>query len=88
MDNCQRKNFNLSLILLLLFFSINLILFVNRIKIWIYFNKKEKTLPISSSQNTTFYITGMILDMESIIINFIEEMKKLISIIKVLIILI
>ena len=64
----DKFNFNLSLILLLLFFSINIILFVNRIKIWIYFNKKEKTLPLSSSQNTTFYITGMITDMEGIIL--------------------
>jgi hypothetical protein len=35
-------------------------------------------LPISSSKNTTFYITAMIVNMEGIIINFIEEMKKLI----------
>ena len=75
----DKFNFNLSLILLFLFLSINLIIFVNRIKIWIYFNKKEKTLPISTAQNTTFYITGMIVDMEGIIINFIEEMKKLIN---------
>ena len=75
----DKYNFNLSLILIFLFFSINLILFVNRIKIWVYFNKKEKTLPISTSQNTIFYITGMIADMEGIIINFIEEMKKLIN---------
>jgi hypothetical protein len=75
----DKYNFYLSLILIFLFFSINLILFVNRIKIWVYFNKKEKTLPISTSQNTIFYITGMIADMEGIIINFIEEMKKLIN---------
>jgi hypothetical protein len=41
-------------------------------------NKKEKTLPITSSKNTTFYITAMIANMEGIIVNFIEEMKKLI----------
>ena len=64
--------------LLILFFSINIILFINRIKIWIYFNSKKQTLPISSSKNTTFYITAMIVNMEGIIINFIEEMKKLI----------
>ena len=64
--------------LLILFLLINVILFVNRIKIWIYFNGKEKTLPISSSKNTTFYITAMIVNMEGIIVNFIEEMKKLI----------
>ena len=69
----------LFLILLILLFIINIILFINRIKIWIYFNNKDKTLPISSSKNTIFYMTAMIVDMERIIINFIEEMKKLIN---------
>ena len=76
--NYFKKNKKIFLILLILFFLINLILFVNRIKIWIYFNSKEKTLPISSSKHTTFYITAMIVNMERIITNFIEEMKKLI----------
>ena len=66
------------LFLFMLFLSTNIIIFVNRIKIWVYFMKKEKTLPISSSKNTTFYITAMIVNMEGIIVNFIEEMKKLI----------
>ena len=74
----NKTRLSLSLFLLLLFFSINIILFVNRIRIWIYFRKKEKTLPISTSKNTTFYITAMIVNMEGIIVNFIEEMKKLI----------
>ena len=76
-----KKNNNrlyMFLIFLLLFFSINIILFINRINIWVYLNKKEKTLPIASSKNTTFYITAMIANMEGIIVNFIEEMKKLI----------
>ena len=76
MKNINRKI--LFLILLLLFLSINIIIFINRIKIWIYFNNKEKTLPFSSSKNTTFYITAMVVNMEEIIVNFIEEMKKLI----------
>lgn len=74
----KKNRFYLLLIFLILFFSINIILFINRIKIWIYFNDKEKTLPNASSKNTTFYITGMIANMEGIIVNFIEEMKKLI----------
>jgi len=76
-----KKNKNrqiLFLIELLLFFSINIIMFINRIKIWIYLNNKEKTLPVSSSKNITFYITAMVVNMEGIIVNFIEEMKKLI----------
>jgi hypothetical protein len=51
---------------------------LNRIKLWIYFNSKEKTLPNAYSNNTTFYITAMISDMESIINNYISQMKKLI----------
>ena len=74
----NKKRLFMLLILLILFFSINSILFVNRIRIWIYFNNKEKTLPIASSKNTTFYITAMIANMEGIIVNYIEEMKKLI----------
>jgi len=68
----------LFLFLVLLFFSINITIFVNRIKIWVYLWKKEETLPISTTKNTTFYITAMIVNMEKIIVNFIEEMKKLI----------
>ena len=74
----KKKRLFMLIIFLLLFFSINIILFINRIKIWIYFNDKEKTLPNASSKNTTFYITSMIANMEGIIVNFIEEMKKLI----------
>ena len=67
------------LIFLILFYFFNIVFFVNRIRIWIYFNNKEKTLPISTSKNTTFYITAMIANMEGIIVNFIEEMQKLIN---------
>jgi hypothetical protein len=52
---------------------------LNRIKLWIYFNNKEKTLPTASSRNTTFYITATISNMENIIGNYIEQMKKLIK---------
>ena len=75
----KNKNRNiLFLSLLLLFLSFNIIIFVNRIKIWIYFSNKEKALPFSSSKNITFYITALVVNMEGIIVNFIEEMKKLI----------
>ena len=74
----NKKRFFMLLISLLLFYSINAILFVNRIRIWIYFYNKEKTLPVASSKNTTFYITAMVVNMEGIIVNYIEEMKKLI----------
>ena len=72
----KRTCFYTLLIIILLFF-VNIVLFLNRIKLWIYFNNKEKALPIASSRNTYFYITAMISDMERIINNYINQMKKL-----------
>ena len=46
---------------------------------WVYFNDKKKTLPISYSQNITFYITAMIVNMDKIIENYIAQMKMLIN---------
>ena len=54
-------------------------LFLNRDKLWVYLYTKEKTLPLASSKNTSFYITATIVNMESTINNFIEQMKKLIN---------
>ena len=69
----------LSIILFILFFTIDVKLFLNRIKLWVYFNTKEKTLPIAYSNNTVFYITAMVYNMKETIDNYIEEMKKLID---------
>ena len=66
-------------VLLVLLSVIDVTLFINRIKLWVYFNTKEKTLPIAYSNNTLFYITAMIVNMEETINNYIEEMKKLID---------
>jgi len=74
----NKSKYILFLILFLLFLSFNIIIFVNRIKIWIYFSNKEKALSVSSSKNITFYITALVVNMEGILVNFIEEMKKLI----------
>ena len=55
------------------------IVFLNRIKIWIYFNKKDKSLPNFYRKNTTFYITANVVNIEKIIDSYIGEMKKLIN---------
>ena len=73
-----KKNKILFFLFMILLFSIDIFIFLNRIKLWVYFNSKEITLKKSSSKNTTFYITAMICNMEEIIINFIDELKKLI----------
>ena len=63
---------------LIVFMFLDVFLFFHRIKIWAFLNSKEKTLPIASSQNTTFYITASIVNMETTIENYIKQMKKLI----------
>lgn len=75
----DKKLQRISCIILALFFLIDVFLFENRISLWVYFNKKNKTLPISFSKNKIFYITSNIINMENIIENYIEEMKKLID---------
>ena len=76
----KKKNHLIIYSLLLIFiFIINIILFLNRIYLWVHFNKKEKALPILSSKNTTFYITSNIFNVENIIDVFIREMKNLID---------
>ena len=75
----DKKLQRISGIILALLFLIDVFLFENRILLWVYFNKKNKTLPISFSKNKIFYITSNIVNMENIIENYIEEMKKLID---------
>ena len=55
---------------------IQIICYFYRTKFWIYFNSKEKVLPLSTSNNTTYYITACVFRMEPIIVDFITEMKK------------
>lgn len=75
----REKNLvEISFLVFILLFCLDILLFKNRIALWVYFNKKEKTLPISSSKNRIFYIASNIVNMEKIIDNFIGEMKKLI----------
>ena len=71
--------FFLFLLLLILFIFADVTLFLFRIKLWVFFNSKEKTLPVASSKNTTFYITATIVNMGKTINNYIYQMKKLIN---------
>ena len=68
----------LFLICLILIIILDILLFINRIKLWVYFNDKSKTLPKMFSSNTTFYITATIVNMEGIIGQYLNEMAKLI----------
>ena len=74
----HKKLFSINFIGLIILLFSNILLFEHRIALWVYFNTKEKTLPISNSKNRIFYITSSIVNAENIIENFIEEMKKLI----------
>ena len=75
----NKKRFFIFLFCLILIILFEFKLFINRIKFWVYFNDKSKTLPKMSSSNTTFYITAAIANVESIIQNYIKEMIKLIN---------
>ena len=68
-----------SIIFLIFLYFLNMFIFENRISLWIYFNNKKKTLPISFSKRRIFYITSNIINIEPIIEVYIEEMKKLID---------
>ena len=74
-----KKLGRISLIILFILYFFDIFLFENRITIWIYFNNKKKTLPISFSKNRVFYITSNVINIEPIIEVYIEEMKKLID---------
>ena len=58
---------------------IKIILFYYNDKLWIYFRGKENILPISTFRNTKYYITACVLNMEPIIVDYINEIKKLIN---------
>ena len=60
-------------------FIAQIIIFLNRIRIWVYLNDKEKTIPNSALKNTTFYITSNLVNIGSIIDNYIEQLKYLID---------
>ena len=64
---------------LILFFITEMIIFSNRIRIWVYLNDKEKTIPNLTLRNTKFYITSNLVNIESIIDNYIEQLKYLID---------
>jgi hypothetical protein len=64
---------------LIVFFITEIMIFSNRIRIWVYLNDKEKTIPNLTLRNTTFYITSNLVNIESIIDNYIEQVKYLID---------
>ena len=63
----KKITFTSILLGLILFFCLNVILFLNRIKIWVYFNDKTKTLPHLYSKNVTFYIASNLVNIENIL---------------------
>ena len=75
----KAKKFKYFFIGLIIFWLIEVIIFLNRIKIWIYFNAKEKTLPNLTSKNMTLYIASSVVNIENIIFNYIEQIKALIN---------
>ncbi|ORX75820.1 hypothetical protein BCR32DRAFT_224759, partial [Anaeromyces robustus] len=58
---------------------INIMKFFYNTHLWIYFNSKEKFLPVGTSNNTIYYLAASVIDIESIAEDYISEMKKLIN---------
>jgi len=80
LNNISKKKYSKYFFVgLFLFLCIKIFLFLNRIRIWVYFNKKEKTLPIATFKNTTFYIASNVVNVKNIIENYIQQLKNLIN---------
>ena len=75
----KNQNYKTIIFSLIIIYLIEIIIFVNRIKIWVYFNKKESTLPNASKGNIKFYITSNVVNIQNIIENYLTELKKLIN---------
>ena len=75
----KNKNITYIYLGLILIYITKVIIFLNRIKIWVYLNNKERTLPILTLKNTTFYIASNLVNIESIIQNYIQQLKYLIN---------
>ena len=75
----NKRNHKTIIFSLILIYLIEVTIFVNRIKLWVYFNKKESALPIASKEKIKFYITSNVVNVQSIIENYLTELKKLIN---------
>ena len=75
----NKKNFVIFILSLIIIIAIEIFIFMNRIKIWVHRNNKDKILPIATARNTTFFIAATIHNMEKIIDDYFIEMKKLIN---------
>ena len=75
----KKKLFKISFVGLIILLLLDILLFENRIALWVYFNKKDKTLPISHSKDRLFYIASNVVNIEHIVESYVEEMKKLIN---------
>ena len=75
----HKKNFVIFFLLLIIIIFLDIIIFIYRIKLWVYFNNRTITLPLSTSRKTVYFIAAVIHNMEKTIDDYIIEMKKLIN---------
>ena len=75
LKNNKKRLYQLIACLILL----KIIIFYYFSKIWIVFENKETILPISKRKNFQFYVTACIANIEPIIKDYINELKKLIN---------
>ena len=75
LKNNKKRLYQLIACLILL----KIIIFYYFSKIWIVFKSKETILPITKRKNFQFYVTACIANIEPIIKDYINELKKLIN---------
>jgi len=75
----NKRNFIIFILTIIIIVPIDIFIFMNRIKLWVYHYNKNITLPIATAKNTTFFIAATIHNMEKTIDDYFIEMKKLIN---------
>ena len=74
------KNNKIKFFLLLLFLiGIKICIYLYNIKFWIYFSSKEEILSSDNINNTKYYICSIICNAETIIVDWISQLKLLID---------
>ena len=75
----HKQHLLMFVLFLIIMIAVEIYVFMNRIKLWVYYNDRNKTLPIASSRKTKYFIAATVHNMEKVIDDYIIEMKKLIN---------
>ena len=56
----HKKDFVIFLLLVIIIIGLDVVTFIYRFKLWVYFYSRAETLPISTSRKTTYFIAATI----------------------------